>query len=158
MIALNETHDPGLTSWIESANQIGCDFPIQNLPFAQFHRKGSNEPFRGGVAIGDQIVDLAAVSAAGVFDGAAQSAAKICNQPTLNEFMGRGVDASSALRLALSRALRSGSDSQGALSECLVPQAEAEYSLPCQIGDYTDFYTSVHHATSVAHNIFFEEN
>ena len=84
MVALNETHDPDLTSWVDSANEVGCDFSIQNLPFAQFRRKGSNEAFRGGVAIGDQIVDLAAVSARGVFDGAAQSAAQACAQPIPN--------------------------------------------------------------------------
>ena len=56
---LDETHDPGLESWVESANERGCDFPIQNLPFGIFRRKGSNEAPRGGVAIGDQIVDLA---------------------------------------------------------------------------------------------------
>ncbi|MGI9326449.1 MAG: fumarylacetoacetase, partial [Pseudomonadales bacterium] len=149
MVALNQTHDVSLTSWVESANEAGCDFSIQNLPFAQFRRKGSGEAFRGGVAIGDQIVDLAAVHSAGIFDGIAQSAAQACAQTSLNEFMGMGAEAWSALRLALSRALQSGSGSQTALSECLVPQAEAEYTLPCHIGDYTDFYTSLHHATSV---------
>ena len=58
---LDETHDPALTSWVESANAPGCEFPIQNLPFGVFRRKGRNEPPRGGVAIGDQILDLAAL-------------------------------------------------------------------------------------------------
>lgn len=149
MSVLNETHEPNLTSWIDSANEVGCDFSIQNLPFAEFRRKGSNEAFRGGVAIGDQIVDLAAVSAADLFDGAAHAAAQACAQSSLNEFMGMGSGAASALRLALSRSLRTGSGNQDSLSECLVAQADAEYSLPCQIGDYTDFYTSVHHASRV---------
>ena len=64
MTRLNETHDPALRSWVESANRADGDFPIQNLPFATFRRKGSLESFRGGVAIGDRIVDLAAVAAA----------------------------------------------------------------------------------------------
>ena len=62
MEACNETHNPALRSWVSSANITGCDFPIQNLPFAVFRRQGSHEAFRGGVAIGDQILDLAAVA------------------------------------------------------------------------------------------------
>ena len=56
---INETHDPSLKSWIASANTGTSDFPVQNLPYAAFRRKGSQESFRPGVAIGDQIVDLA---------------------------------------------------------------------------------------------------
>ena len=55
---LNETHDPSLTSWVESANSGTSDFPVQNLPFCVFRRAGSDEAWRGGVAIGDQVVDL----------------------------------------------------------------------------------------------------
>ena len=149
MPTLNETHDPALTSWVVSANQPGCDFSIQNLPFAIFRREGSDETFRGGVAIGDQIVDLAAVSAVELFDGAAARAAAVGAQPQLNELMGMGGEACAALRLALSRALREGSSDRRVLQSCLVPQTKAEYRLPCQIGDYTDFYTSLYHATSV---------
>ncbi|MFM7226858.1 MAG: fumarylacetoacetase, partial [Betaproteobacteria bacterium] len=61
MSLLNETHDPTLSSWVASANLPGTDFPIQNLPFAVFRRKDSEEPFRGGVAIGDQLLDIAAL-------------------------------------------------------------------------------------------------
>ena len=64
--AINETHDPSLKSWVASANTGTSDFPVQNLPYAAFRRKGSQESFRPGVAIGDQIVDLAALAAAGV--------------------------------------------------------------------------------------------
>ncbi|MGV7245344.1 hypothetical protein ACRXB1_26990, partial [Caballeronia sp. M23-90] len=74
MSLLNESHDPTLTSWVGQANQPGSDFPIQNLPFAVFRRKGSDEAFRGGVAIGDQIVDLGAAAGSGVFSGEAASA------------------------------------------------------------------------------------
>lgn len=149
MPVLNETHDLTLTSWVSSANDGQTDFPIQNLPFAVFRRQGSDEAFRGGVAIGDQIVDLAAAKDSGVFSGLAQQALQACAADELNDFMAMGSEAWSALRLALSRALRSGSDAEAALSACLVAQADAEYKLPCRIGDYTDFYTSVHHATSV---------
>jgi fumarylacetoacetase len=146
---LNETHNPAQTSWVASANTAGTDFPIQNLPFAVFRRKGSAEAFRGGVAIGDQIVDLAAVAQSGMLNGEAAAAAQAGAQDKLNALMAMGTSAWSALRLALSRALREGAAEQAALQSCLVPQAQAEYDVPARIGDYTDFYTSVHHATNI---------
>ncbi|GLX79543.1 fumarylacetoacetase [Thalassotalea insulae] len=146
---LNQTHDPKLTSWVESANVSGGDFPIQNLPFAVFRRSDSAENFRGGVAIGDQILDLAAAKDSGVFSGVAQQAIEACAKEQLNDFMAMGKDVWSALRAALSQALATGSAAQNSLAGCLVAQADAEYALPCRIGDYTDFYTSIHHATSV---------
>ncbi|MBL0422730.1 fumarylacetoacetase [Ramlibacter sp. AW1] len=149
MSPLNETHDPNLRSWVASAQAAGCEFPLQNLPFAVFRRRGQGEAFRGGVAIGDQIVDLAALSRAAVFEGAAGEAIRAAAQDKLNALMALGPDAWSALRLALSRALREGSAQQGALQACLVPLQEAEYDVPARIGDYTDFYTSVHHATNI---------
>jgi fumarylacetoacetase len=149
MHEINETHDRSLKSWVDSANSGAADFPIQNLPFGVFRREGKNEPFRGGVAIGDQILDLAAAHKAGAFSGEAAAAAVQCMAPTLNGFMAIGPPAWSALRLALSRALREGSPMQAKLTACLVPQAHAEHALPAAIGDYTDFYASVHHATTV---------
>lgn len=147
MPVLNETHHPDLRSWVSCANHPDTDFPIQNLPFAEFRRKNSEESFRGGVAIGDQVLDLAA--AQHLFSGAAAVGAAACAAPTLNHFMSLGRSVWSALRLALSRGLREGAEEQGALQGCLIPQHEVEYSLPCTIGDYTDFYTSVFHATRV---------
>jgi fumarylacetoacetase len=147
--SLNETHNPALTSWVASANQPGCDFPIQNLPFGVFRRAGSTEAFRGGVAIGDQILDLSAAQGLGAFSDDASEATRACGAPTLNAFMAMGPKAWSALRAALSRALIEGAELESALSRCLVPQAEAEFTVPAHIGDYTDFYTSVHHATNV---------
>ncbi|WP_432696015.1 fumarylacetoacetase [Marinobacterium sp. YM272] len=149
MISLNETHDIGLTSWVSSANEPNTDFPIQNLPFAVFRRQGSGEAFRGGVAIGDQVLDLKALNAKGLFSGLAAEALQACSRDSLNRYMSMGAAAWSALRLQLSRALREGAVEEASLASCLVPQAEVEYSLPCHIGDYTDFYTSVYHATSV---------
>jgi fumarylacetoacetase len=149
MTMLNETHNPALKSWLTSANTAGTDFPIQNLPFAVFRHKGSGEAFRGGVAIGDQILDLAAVAKSGVLTGEAAAAAQAGAQDKLNALMALGTSAWSALRLTLSRALREGSADQDALQSCLVPQAEAEYDVPARIGDYTDFYTSVYHATNI---------
>jgi fumarylacetoacetase len=146
---LNETHLPGLRSWVSSANAPGHDFPIQNLPFAVFRRAAGKEAWRGGVAIGDRIVDLAAARDAGALAGPAQDAACACTATKLNAFMALGPQAWTRLRLALSRALREGSTTQAVLAECLVPQAEAEYDVPAVIGDYTDFYTSVYHATNI---------
>ena len=149
MPTLNATHDPRLTSWVASANGGQTDFPIQNLPFAVFRRRGSAEAWRGGVAIGDQIVDMAAAVASGVFSGAAEAPARAAGQSTLNDLMQMGPQPSSDLRQALSKALQTGSTQEAALKPCLVPQAEAEYRVPARIGDYTDFYTSVHHATNI---------
>jgi fumarylacetoacetase len=149
MTMLNETHNPAHKSWVASANTPDCDFPIQNLPFAVFRRKGSSEAFRCGVAIGNQILDLAAVAKAGVLKGEAAAATQAGAQDKLNALMALGTAAWSALRLALSRALREGAAEQAALQACLVPQAQAEYDVPARIGDYTDFYTSVHHATNI---------
>ncbi|MBS0315941.1 MAG: fumarylacetoacetase [Proteobacteria bacterium] len=149
MIRLNETHDPALRSWVPSANAAGTDFAIQNLPFSVFRRQGSSEDWRGGVAIGDQILDLAAVAAAGVIEGAAFDALQAASGAALNPLMALGPGAWSALRLALSRALREGSAAQAKLGTCLVPQSAAEHRVPARIGDYTDFYTSVYHATNI---------
>jgi len=146
---LNETHDPGLTSWVESANLEGADFPIQNLPFAVFRLRVSDESLRAGVAIGDQVLDLARLAETRTFDSEINELLQLCAGSSLNAFMGRGAAASSALRLALSRALRTGSDQQEQLQPCLVEQELVEYALPCRIGDYTDFYSSINHATNV---------
>ena len=142
--ARNETHDPALKSWVESANR-DSGFPVQNLPFAAFRRTGASEPFRIGVAIGDSILDMSA--ARGILSRTAGTVE--CAAPTLNAFMALGPGAWSAMRLALSRALREGSKDAAQLRPCLVPQASAEFAVPAQIGDYTDFYTSIHHATNI---------
>ncbi|PWQ94603.1 fumarylacetoacetase [Leucothrix arctica] len=149
MIMLNETHDPSLQSWVASANESGTDFSIQNLPFAAFRRQGTDEAFRGGVAIGDQIVDLAALQTTGLYDGLAGKALDAAAESRLNRFMDMGKETWSALRLALSRSLREGASEQSQLETCLVAQADAEYALPAQIGDYTDFYASIHHARNI---------
>ena len=149
MYDFNITHDPSLQSWVDSANQAGTDFPIQNLPFAIFRRANGEEDFRGGVAIGDQIVDLAAVLHNQALGNELDAELQACARPKLNRFMAMGRDSWSALRLALSQGLAAGSESRDALSACLVAQSEVEYDVPAVIGDYTDFYTSIHHATNI---------
>lgn len=149
---LNETHDPKLRSCVESANRPGCDFPLQNLPFGAFRRRGGDEAFRVGVAIGDQILDIGAAVDRGLFGQAdaltARAAVATCAE-TLNPLMALGAPAWSALRLALSRLLRSDSPHAARLPAVLLAQEAAEYALPAHIGDYTDFYASIHHATSI---------
>lgn len=149
---LNHTHDANTRSWLESANAPGTDFPIQNLPFGVFRRKGSSETFRGGVAIGDQVIDLAAIARAGAVSGAAAvKAVNACAGDALNDFLTMGPAAWRALRHALFDLLKTGSSGPGvnALRASLVPQAEVEHRVPTRIGDYTDFYTSIHHARNV---------
>lgn len=146
-IQLNETHQVQLTSRIASANKADSEFPIQNLPFAVFRRKGSQASFRGGVAIGDEIVDLQALAEQSFFSGKAAEALVAAAQPKLNALMALSPAHWSALRLALSRLLREGATEP--LEGLLVSQAEAEYDVPATIGDYTDFYTSVYHATNI---------
>ena len=152
MHELNETHDSALESWVESANSPETDFPIQNLPFGIFRRAGSREGPRGGIAIGDQILDLVALSRAGLLDGLAAEAAAACDSPSLNGLMALGPASWSALRAAAGRLLRADGPSAPARKvreEILVPMVDAAMSLPAEIGDYTDFYASVHHATNV---------
>ncbi|HVO45139.1 MAG TPA: fumarylacetoacetase [Steroidobacteraceae bacterium] len=146
---LNETHDPQLRSWVGSANRAGTDFPLQNLPFGIFRRAGAQEPWRGGVAIGDQILDLAAVHGLRVLCGTEAEALAACRGTTLNDFMALGAPAWTALRAALSRILRQGATQMPVLRGALICQSEAELALPARIGDFTDFYASVHHATAV---------
>jgi fumarylacetoacetase len=147
--AVDCTHDPKRRSWVDAANLPDCDFPIQNLPFASFRRAGSDETLRIGVAIGDQILDLRALNARGVAAGLDATALAACCEPTLNRLMALGPEASTSLRGFLSQALESGSPLAASLPADLIPQAGAEFCLPATIGDYTDFYTSIHHAANV---------
>lgn len=149
MYDLNETHAPELRSWLASANTTETDFPIQNLPFSSFRRRGRAEVFRGGVAIGDQVIDLEALHRAHLLSGLAADAMGACTQPVLNDFMAMGRKAWSVLRLELSRLLRADADHQDLLGTCMIPMREVEYQVPARIGDYTDFYTSIHHAINI---------
>ncbi|HZO23354.1 MAG TPA: fumarylacetoacetase [Steroidobacteraceae bacterium] len=146
---LNATHDPALKSWLESANDAQADFPIQNLPFAVFRRRGRSQAWRGGIAIGDCVLDLAELHTLRLVQGTAADALAACTGSTLNGFMALGGEAWSALRAAASELLRTGADQASTVRAALVPQSEVEYTLPACIGDFTDFYSSIHHATRV---------
>jgi fumarylacetoacetase len=145
----NSTHDPALRSWVASANQPDTEFPIQNLPFAIFRRAGSPETYRGGIAIGDQILDLRALNLHGPFSGAAAEALGAAAEPSFNRLMALPDSVLTQLRAALSKLLHTDSPWAAKLHAELVPQSAAEFDLPARIGNYTDFYTSIHHALSV---------
>ncbi|HEV8176525.1 MAG TPA: fumarylacetoacetase [Gemmatimonadales bacterium] len=149
---MNETHDPRRASWVASA-QGHPDFPIQNLPYGVFRRHKASGPPTVGVAIGDQILDLGGTAETGVLSGLAAETARAGASPSLNPLMALGPDNWSALRLQLSAFLAADSPAYQAnprLAErLLVPVTDAELFLPAQVGDYTDFYASVHHATNV---------
>jgi fumarylacetoacetase len=143
-MTLNETHDSVRKSFVESANAPGSEFPIQNLPFGVFRPTAALPP-RVGVAIGDQILSVA--DAASSLTGLARDAADACTAPRLNDLMALGPAAWSALRLSLSRAL-SKEHGDERLRAHLTPMAQAEMLLPVAIGDFTDFFASVFHATN----------
>ena len=146
---LDATHDPALRSWVDSANGTGTDFPIQNLPYGRLRRMGSGEPWRIGVAIGDQVLDLRLAREQCAWSADIDHLLQPLAAGDLNVFMAHGPQARRLLRTALSGALREGSEQRPVLARCLVPQAAVEMALPCAIGDYTDFYTGIHHATTV---------
>jgi fumarylacetoacetase len=149
--SINETHDPALRSWVESANAPGAEFPIQSLPFGVFQQAGSPEPPRGGVAIGDQIFDVGAAARAGLMEGRTWGAALTCSSSDLNGLMSMGPVSWTPLRARLSRLLSVGApaEERERAKKHLLPLASAELLLPARIGDYSDFYASIHHATNV---------
>jgi fumarylacetoacetase len=134
MSPIDATHEAALQSWVESANAADSEFPIQNLPFGRF-RCAADEAWRIGVAIGDQVLDL---QAAGLVD-----------HGDMNRLMAAAPAERRALRLALSEGLRRGSTRERAWREAVRPLSAVEPGLPCRIGDYTDFYVGIHHATAV---------
>jgi fumarylacetoacetase len=145
---LNETHDPGLTSWVETADDPGTGFPLQNLPYCSFTPPGESARCIG-VGIGEAVLDVAACGAEGLLEGAARAAALACRTGRLNDLMALPPADWSALRLGLSRLLRTGAPAADRVQALLTPQRAAVFHLPAEIGDYTDFYASVHHATNV---------
>lgn len=141
------THDPALRSWVPGADGH-ADFPIQNLPFGVFTPPDGGQP-RGGVAIGDSILDLRHALEAGLFEGEARLAAEAAVAETLNAFLALGAGPRQALRRSLSAILAAGSADRAKAEACLHEAAACRMHLPARIGDYTDFYVGIHHATNV---------
>lgn len=151
---IDETHDPKRQSWVTSANGH-ADFPIQNLPLGIFSTPG--EKPRGGIAIGDRILDLYAALKAGIFEGESQRAAEAASGEVLNSFLALGAGPRRSLRARVSELLASGSRAQGKIEPFLHAASECTMHLPTHIGDFTDFYAGIHHARRVG-KLFRPEN
>ena len=135
METCNATLNPSLRSWVTTANLSGSDFPIQNLPFGRF-RTNSTEPWRIGVAIGDMVLDL--------------KAAELINHSDMNQLLAMKKEDRVALRIAISNGLKEdASVNRSAFEQSLFKQSSVEIGMPCEVGDYTDFYVGIHHATAV---------
>ncbi|MFY9509594.1 MAG: fumarylacetoacetase [Rubrivivax sp.] len=143
------THDPALKSWVASANAPGHDFPLQNLPLGRFRRAKTDEDWRVGVAIGDEVLDLQLAARQCPWGEGVHDLLEPLAAGDLAAFMALGRPAWRKLRAALSAALAEGSEQGPFLELCLVPMAQVQMALPCTIRDYTDFYTGIHHATTV---------
>jgi fumarylacetoacetase len=151
-LILDETHDRKIQSWVESANAADSDFPIQNLPFGVFRRCDSGGEARVGVAVGDRILDLSGLQAEDLLsDGDVRIAANACASNSLNALIALGPEPRLALRRRLHAILRVDASltDQQAAARHLVAQVDAEVLLPAAVGDYTDFYASIYHATNV---------
>lgn len=138
-----------LKSWIASANDPATDFPLENLPYGVFRHVHTTHI---GTAIGDQILDLGACASEGLLKELPGEIVDACTAQVLNPLMGLGPQAWSSLRHALQAFLSDtdrDSERQRRLASMLVPIGDAEMQLPIHIGDYTDFYASIHHATRV---------
>src|SRR5262245_33168582 len=146
---IDETHSVARRSWVASANGH-VDFPIQNLPLGVF--TPGRDAARGGVAIGDEIFDLAAALSLGLFDASAAPAAEAASGTTLNPLFALGRPARVALRHRLSEILDADGPErtriEGLRARLLHRAADCRLELPAAVGDYTDFFGGIHHATN----------
>jgi fumarylacetoacetase len=144
------THDPSLRSWVSAANDPGADFPIQNLPFGVFRRRGRKDSPDLCVAIGDRILNLAACARGNLLTGEASAAGRFAVDDTLNRFMSQGRDLVRSLRRTLVEILQAGNAAaERRAAEITLPLAEVELLRPVDVCNYSDFYASIHHATNV---------
>ncbi|MEN9790865.1 MAG: hypothetical protein RLZZ63_523 [Gemmatimonadota bacterium] len=147
---LDQTHDLALTSWVSSAQAAGTDFPIQNLPLGVFAAADGRVGI--GVAIGDQVLDLRVARDAGLLARLSAEVAATLEGRTLNALIARGRPALAAVRVAVQGVLRADTEGGRAAQRVpglLHPMASVQMQLPVEVGDYTDFYASVDHATNV---------
>ena len=133
-----------LQSWVPVPEN--SDFTIHNLPFGIFS-VGKGKP-RAGIAIGEHILDLAGVAKIGGFDTMGIDK-KVFNQATLNDFIALGKTKTSKVRLKVQQWLSSSRSRLSKHPKLLVKQSAATMHLPVAVGDYTDFYSSIEHATNV---------
>ncbi|MGF6411591.1 fumarylacetoacetase [Paraburkholderia sp. MM5482-R1] len=142
--AIDHTHDPRARSWVQSANSPDTEFPIQNLPLGIFEH-GQSPEGRIGVAIGDKVLDIAAALDKGLLPELAEFTAEL-HMSALNALMTHGRRATRALRHAVFALLQDGSEHEAPASMCLLSVREVRMQVPAHIGDFTDFFTSIHHA------------
>ena len=148
---IDATHDKDLRSFVESANDPASDFPVQNLPLGVFRRGGEGHA-RVGCGVGDRVLDLVACGERGLLRGLPSDVEAACSGESLNALMGLDPRVRGTLRHRLSHLLRAEGGFVTARSDAafvLLPRAEAEMLLPAVVGDYTDFYASLFHATNV---------
>ncbi|MXP41543.1 fumarylacetoacetase [Altererythrobacter soli] len=143
MTQTNETHDPAAASWVDGADEH-AEFPPQNLPLGIFSPPDGGK--RGGVAIGNYVLDLAGVAL--LLDGDASDAARLATSETLNALFAGGNAAADALRRGVFRLITDESRRDMVLP-ALIRMQDVTLHLPFAVGDYTDFYTGIHHATNV---------
>jgi fumarylacetoacetase len=136
-------------SWVEPANDPDCGFPLENLPFCAFQVRGGGQ--RLGVGIGDSILDLARLAQSEAMSGVPVDVREACTEPTLNRLMACGREKTRKLRGALMRMLAADAPESTVerLKPLLQPMSAADFCVPVAMGDYTDFYASIHHATNV---------
>src|SRR5258705_4441494 len=149
---IDETHRADLASRVESAARSDTDFPLQNLPLGCFRTVG--RAARPGIAIGDEILDLAAARKAGLLSAEMAELVTLCtDERSLNPLLSAGRDSLARVRHEVSRLLRAdtpeGERARAQRARILVPTTDADPLLPARVGDYTDFYASIHHATNV---------
>jgi fumarylacetoacetase len=143
---IDETHDSTRRSWVESAREH-LEFPIQNLPLGVFSPEGKAP--RGGIAIGDMILDLPALALSGLLRGEALDAASMAAGDTLNALLALGAGYRRALRRQVSALLDEGSAHRREIEPLLVPMTQTRMHMPAHVPDYTDFYVGIHHATNI---------
>lgn len=144
---LDRTHDPNVTSWVDSANGHP-DFGLTNLPLGVFREAGQHGAPRGGIRIGDAVVDLVALSGSGLLTEQAQIGALAGCGPRLNGLFALGAGPRRALRHQVHRLL-SDPERRSVVAPLLRPVKDLDVLLPAAVGDYTDFYVGIHHAVNV---------
>jgi len=148
---INETHDPHMTSWVESANDPNTGFPIQNLPFCVFRGPTNPDMPRVGVVIGDSVIDVWGLYGSGLISAETREAAVASSDGNLNRLAGAN-NSYSGLRRKLTSLLNAATATEAervTMTANMIAVDECEFSVPFSIGDYTDFYCSIYHATNV---------
>lgn len=159
MYEINETHDPDLKSWVESANSPGTDFPIQNLPYCFIESYEHNCYVEPAIRIGDQYLRIRACVYAGLFDDIGGYLSRgilekvVLGEHALSGFIKLDRERRLAIRRQLIKILRNDIDEPTRIrtARFLIPAStnDLEVYVPFEIGDYTDFYCSIYHATNV---------